>query len=480
MKFLLSALLGFALAVSTMANNISVTNVTLTGQNVAAGTNNAANYTLVQFTVGWENSLRTSFGPANWDAAWVFVKFRTNGGVWQHAKLNGTGHTVPAGSTIDVGLQTPGTAFNITSNPGLGVFIYRSTNGTGTFTATNAQLRWNYGSQGVADNSAVEVQVYAVEMEYIPMAAFNAGGGTGTSAFTSTTISTATATTVPTGTGALGGAAGGFPTGQTAPLATWPNGYGASYCMKYEISQQQYVDFLNNLTSAQATLRFMNNNAGRNGITVTSSVYATSTPNLACNYLSWGDLAAYLDWSALRPMTDLEYEKICRGNLPAVTNEFAWGTAVATGATGLTNAGLPNEVASNAGANTAFGNVAGVQGPARVGMYAGAATTRAQAGAAYYGVMEMSGNVAERIVSIGNAQGRAYNGSHGDGTLAATGDANGTTWPDNATALGTGYRGGSWANSTNSFLRISDRNDAANAATVRSSFIGGRGVRTAP
>jgi hypothetical protein len=39
-------------------------------------------------------------------------------------------------------------------------------------------------------------------------------------------------------------------------------------------------------------------------------------------------MAAFADWSGLRPMSELEYEKACRGyNTPAVPNEYAWGNA---------------------------------------------------------------------------------------------------------------------------------------------------------
>ena len=30
----------------------------------------------VEFDLSWNNSWRTSSGPANWDAAWVFLKYR--------------------------------------------------------------------------------------------------------------------------------------------------------------------------------------------------------------------------------------------------------------------------------------------------------------------------------------------------------------------------------------------------------------------
>jgi hypothetical protein len=58
------------------ANNIAVSNASIVGQNTTAGVNNAANFSLVKFDLSWENSWRTATGPSNWDAAWVFVKFR--------------------------------------------------------------------------------------------------------------------------------------------------------------------------------------------------------------------------------------------------------------------------------------------------------------------------------------------------------------------------------------------------------------------
>ena len=61
------------------ANNIQVANVTLTGQNTVD------DYTLVEFDISWENSWRVVGGPGNWDAAWVFVKYRIGAGPWLHA-----------------------------------------------------------------------------------------------------------------------------------------------------------------------------------------------------------------------------------------------------------------------------------------------------------------------------------------------------------------------------------------------------------
>ena len=278
-------LLTITIVLSTLnlfANNISVGNVTLTGQNTSAGVNNAANFSLVQFNLSWENSWRVGDGPANWDAAWVFVKFRVGASnptftgvsssgttvtvsstanlrvgmpvrvtsgtgifaansvissitnatqfvvsatpttplsaasiecmrIWEHARLNNTGHTAPSRSTIDAGLLTPGSAYDPTTNPALGVFVYPNAVGSGTNTFNNVQIRWNYGANGLNDNAVVSVQVYAIEMVYVPGGVdFNVGGaGSNSLQITSTTINTGNATTVPSGTGSLGGQAGG-------------------------------------------------------------------------------------------------------------------------------------------------------------------------------------------------------------------------------------------------------------------------------
>jgi hypothetical protein len=138
-----------ALGLSTLgnANNIVVSNVSLTGQNISAGANNAANFALVQFDLSWENSWRLGYttGVNNWDAAWVFVKYRVNGGDWTHAYLNDTGHDDGSGTTLDIeaGLLTPDSAFNATTNPALGCFFYRNAAGTGNISNTALQLRWN-------------------------------------------------------------------------------------------------------------------------------------------------------------------------------------------------------------------------------------------------------------------------------------------------------------------------------------------------
>jgi len=488
-------------AINLSANNIQVGNTRLIGQNTSAGVDNPANYTLVQFDLSWENSWRVTTGPSNWDAAWVFVKYRIGSGDWQHAWLHSTGHSGGTGTaaTIDGGLLTPGSTFHPTTNPALGAFVYRSGPGSGTFAATGMQLRWNYGENGVADNALLEIQVFAIEMVYVPQGAFYVGsGGTETAAFykypTTTNpyqVTDENAITVGAATDNLYNPSSTYGGDRGGPIPeAFPKGYASFYCMKYSITQQQYVDFLNTLIQTQATNRKHTETFCRYAITGSNvGSYATTNPYVACNYLSWMDGAAYLDWAGLRPMTELEFEKACRGTLAPVPNEYAWGTVTVAGsAYTLSNTGVANEAIAtnystdgNAMCNSTRGSI---DGPLRVGIFATGSSTRAEAGASYYGIMELSGNLWERPVTVGSPEGRAFTGVHGDGALSTNGHANQSAWPGLSSgevtgSAGSGLRGGAWNNSATS-VRASDRFLAAYTYPNRSSDYGFRGVRSVP
>lgn len=464
---------------TVFANNISVSNVSLTGQNTTS------HFTLVEFDINWDNSWRTSASPANWDAAWVFVKYRLKSqSSWNHASLNwfdgtgsGDGHTEPTNCNI------ASTNDNGSGNS-YGVFIYRNTNmSQGSVSYPGVQLRWNYGDDGLVDADSVEVCVFAIEMVYVPQGNFELGsGGTEANHFynapTSTnpyTVNNENAITVGTSAGNLYYSGSGDH-GSPIP-ASFPKGYNAFYCMKYEITQAQYTAFLNKLTPSQDASRFANVNGNfRNAITGSAGNRTTTNPYVACNYLSWADVAAYLDWAALRPMTELEYEKSCRGPFSIEPNEYAWGSTIVSNATSISNPGLANETAGNAGANCVYNY--GIPGPMRVGCLGQGVNTRVGVGATYYGIMEMSGNLSERTVTVGNATGRAFTGANGDGVLDPLGNSNTANWP-NTTGIGSGFRGGYWINGT-SYLQVSNRTYAASATTSRQPEYGGRGVRTAP
>jgi formylglycine-generating enzyme required for sulfatase activity len=503
-------LFSFIMAVSLAhANNIAISNVSITGQD------NAQKFKLIEFDISWDNAWLVNSGPNNWDAAWVFVKYRRKSdNTWHHATLhyvNGTGsgdgHTEPTNSNIS--------SSNDTGSGGAhGVFIHRTNLGQGTVSYTGVRLRWNYGVDGLGDGDNVELCVMGIEMVYVPQGRFVVGsGGVETGAFythptTTQPYQVSSEAAIPVGitAGNLYYATGGD---QLGPIpAGFPKGYNATYCMKYEITQSQYVAFLNRLTYTQQVTRtavlptsvagtaaMTTSTLFRNGIEIMTPGVASTTPavyacdftnngnydqpndgqSIACNHLSWADVAAYLDWAALRPMTELEYEKAGRGNQAPVANEYAWGNTTIFGATSITNPGLNNEIA-NAGANCTYNG--GVGGPMRSGSFAQAATTRVLSGASYYGIMELSGNLWERPVIVGHPLGRAFSGNNGDGDLSPAGNANTLLWPA-FNAVGAPFRGGSWAGSAVN-VRLSDRNFAANISDLRFFDFGGRGLRLAP
>lgn len=482
-------LLGAALLISTLqANNISVSNVTLAGQNVSAGVNNAANFTYIEFDLTWENSWRTSASPNNWDAAWIFIKYRTVGGsTWNHVYLAPSGHntspTTPTTSySVQVGLVNEGSAHNATTNPAVGAFIYRSANGTGTFTAQDIRLKWFYRDNGVGDNDIIDVDVYAIEMVYVPDGTFSVGNNGSTSNINrpfykmgSPNTSYEITSENSISSSGTGGSAGQLihPEWTTNNLLTipaaFPKGYAGFYCMKYEASQQHWVDYLNSLTSAQQA-NMPTTAMSRNGISSSAGVYSTTLPFVPMNGVYWPDVAAYLDWSGLRVMTEFEFEKACRGTATVVTDEFAWGTTTYTShITTITNSGLTNEVSAVSGANTALGITTNSgSSPLRAGSFATSSTTRTQAGASFYGIMDMTGNVCEQVATTVNYQGTVttYTGLHGNGSLTSAGYANVTDWPGSSpgfistsslAASATSCRGGSWYLGSVNYGKVADR-----------------------
>ena len=89
------------------------------------------------------------------------MKYRVGSGQWLHAFLDNSGHNTGTGTaaTITPGLMNTANAFNATTNPAMGAFVHRSGNGSGAFTQTSMQLRWNYGANTIAD-SYVNPRIY--------------------------------------------------------------------------------------------------------------------------------------------------------------------------------------------------------------------------------------------------------------------------------------------------------------------------------
>jgi len=513
LTFLLSLLVS---TVPAFANNLSISNVSLEERTPSS------NKVVVELDVSWDNSWKTKI---NHDGVWLTVRLY-DPTVTPIAKrvcdisaagLNPTGTSKGSNAGLDVYVPTDKKGFFLRPNQ-FGAFSNSST--------TDMQVTIDYSSCGFTNSDSVQVSVFGLEMVYIPEGQFYAGDyGASTAAFTEGSsdtdpwyISSASAISVsnPTSNGyryVSSGNAGEDTTGSSFTIpANFPKGYSGFYAMKYELTEGQWVEFLNALPSHAARVnRDLTNSSHKNTDSVVTRntincsgsplVCSTSRSQRAVSFLTWTDLAAFLDWAALRPMTELEFEKVARGPLLAVSGEYAWGTSLITVAAAISGSNEDGtEIVSTSSANahynatTLTGGDAGSgsnhqTGPLRVGIFATNSSNRETSGAGYYGVMDFSGNLHERVVTIGNATGRSYQGTHGDGVLTTLagyeGNANQTDWPGiDATitrgvtgAAGSGFRGGAW-DDVSSALRISDRTNAANGTNQSFNNAGGRGVRT--
>jgi len=367
----------------------------------------------VTFDISWQGSWRHE---ANHDAAWVFFKVRAEGQKeWQHVHLVADKVLNPRG----YGQEKGGTPLDFIVPDGkdgfTGMFVRRAEYGIGKVAATKVTAVWDLtASKGTAKDTKVRVQAMGIEMVFVPEGAFYLGsGGTEPYRFYRYTDGTqhtlpyrvTSAGAIPTGRqkGKLWARHGAQPEDKGEIPAAFPNGYAAFYCMKRHITSPrgQYADFVSALTPVQA--------AGR---------YPASAAISKHGGLSWADGAAFAAWAALRPMTELEYEKVTRGPM-----EPGWDTG--------------DELDHPS----------------------------------YWEVQDINGwrLPIERAVTVGNAKGRRFQGTHGRGTPTLPAD-----WPQ-ADAVGAGIRGGYGAAG-----RPSHRLRAATVAPDRTPGYGWRGVRTAP
>ncbi|MBI4945453.1 MAG: SUMF1/EgtB/PvdO family nonheme iron enzyme [Bacteroidetes bacterium] len=459
----------------------------------------------ITFSITWDNSWRDLVNPPyNWDAVWVFVKFRACASGPTVAFTHGTINTTLANHNFDVntnGAQVEPTTRDGLTIPGIdaatnntGLMLRRTSDGIGTVTE-----QITITVDNLPDNTIpIDTRVFAAEMVYVTGGAVGGfhyvGDGSGASSSTGS-ITTGggnnTAVTIPNENAITVYCNSVFGGPARALTASFPKGYNPFYVMKYEITQGQYTDFLNTLSSAQGVTRYPGS-AGVNRHTITNTgvapqVYTCTRNDRACNVLSWADESAYLDWAALRPLTEMEYEKAGRGFLGKTLNEYAWATITPTypAAAGISGAENGTETITTANANVCCNNVNFTsgdngQGPLRVGIFAKATTTtRLQTGASYFGVMEMTGNVEEYYIGIyAGIAGQVSNAGVllGDGSLTAAGEHNVASWPAyNVTAGAVTAtvirRGGAW-----NVIRYLSYRDYLSSVS-RDANSGGRGGR---
>ena len=533
-------LFAFAILPSlAFANNLKLTNFNV------AQTDTASNTMSFTFDLSQDNAWRNT---TNHDASWIFMKYSTDGGVtWHHASMAASG-------TNPVGFSAPADFEISVPSDQKGFFLERMSFGSGSVSGQGVKFVWNYGQDGLNDATAQAAntvnKIFGIEMVYIPQGAFYAGDGNSSSEYrfkqgsadndpwyiTSenpiTTTNSASDGFYYTSTGANG-------ENNTADAflipASFPKGYQPFYLMKYELTEGEWVGFFNTLTPQQkanrditaAALGGKNSDAvvNRNTISWDSShpTYNATTlrPSRAMSYLGWPDVAAYADWAGLRPMTELEFEKAARGkDISPVTDELAWGDASyhvpAVGEITPANAnedgteavidGSSNLNRNNLGWTSGDGRAGGPadnqKGPLRVGIFAESSSNRNTSGAGYYGNLELSGDLAESVVTVGRLQGRQFLGTNGDGELSTVsgyeGNATNADWPGINTnvvygvngTIGIGYRGGDYASSSIRHFQLSSRTYSVKDADSQGYFqrydanygvvTGGRLARTAP
>ena len=436
-----------------------------------------------QFTVTWEHSWRND---KNHDAAWVFLKSVTGNG-YDHVPLRlGSARVLWKGSE-----DMPEPELVI-SEDHTGLFVYAAENYRGPLTY---RIFVEYEAQALPENTRLVrggVKGYGLEMVYIPEGGFTLGdprpaaidnyafyrsGANGAYDGLYRIDQENQPIKVGTEPGNLYYRSNRpiYRGDQKGPIpATFPKGVQAFYLMKYEITQGIYADFLNSLPSRAASLRYP---AGtpiyqQSGGTLKleNGTFIAERPEQRMHFLHWDDMMALMDWAGLRPYTEFEFTKACRGPGEPIANEFPWNT------------GSLNRLARKIDPKTNFITM-------QLDLNEGDLTddNRDVFGASYYWVFDLSGSMWEKVITPCDSIGRQFTGQHGDGTITSYGFADIEEWPTgfHDSQGGYGYRGGGhygepWISSANPYSPIANRPYGAWSAGPRREAYGTRAARTAP
>ena len=416
---------------SANATNATVTNVSFTG----SPTDPTSPNLIVYLTVRWDNAWNNA---KNKDGVWLFFKMNQEGDTrtQRHAPVKKTGYSLVhnyVSNSVDPTFFVPDHA--------AGILVFPSAKYRGTI---QWRLKIELDLQQMKSLDFANIvfgSAHAAEMVYIPEGPFYVGDSdsferdknSAIHDFNSkepVLIGSEKAITIGKNTGELyydnkeianyrGDMQGTIPD-------VFPKGFKAFWIMKYELTQGQYAAFLNSISNTPTQTRA--NFGGkayydeRGTISFDDGQYKAGSPDRPANYISWDDGCAFADWAGLRPFTELEYEKAARGTKKPVAADFPWGNSSRDKVSRYYND--VGDLVMEKGFDEKDLNDTNLE----------------FFGASPYWVMDLSGSVWERIVSIGSEKGRSFKATHGDGTLGPYGVASNEDWPSNKDG-GLGYRG---------------------------------------
>ena len=474
----------------------------------------STNKGLLRFSLSWKGSWKNDI---SYDGVYLFAKYKL------HDEYGYKSLHIENGANISLnGANSPVKSF--VAETGLGLFVFPSETQEKTDMSIAEITVPVFAAKESDINNIEDIQIFALEMVYVAEGShyigdsangISKGGKLKNCLYTypnkgAYLVSSEAAITFAPEDGKLycdfDTADGREENDRFEIPATFPKGFNAFWYMKYSLTQGQFVQFMNCLTREQQQVHCMSDLSTEDipkyyAITGTDmprdrcEVYCsrfgnklpapvhfyTAAPNRSMNATSWADTSAFACFAGLRPMTELEYEKACRGPLPAVAGEFAWGSTKVGRVfhfDGVDGSGSekpvpqkPGEICNcNYGTDIApfevdFKKVPdnpGWIGPVTAGLFENAPAVpgiseRERIGASYYGIMELTGNVWENLVSVGRAEGRSFLPRHGTGELTSDGCHEMDCWPDAKTGLGVGVRGGVFVSPSPAYLHMALR-----------------------
>ncbi|MEO1096257.1 MAG: SUMF1/EgtB/PvdO family nonheme iron enzyme [Bacteroidota bacterium] len=398
----------------------------------------------INVTVSWKNSWNND---RNHDAAWVFFKALNNSGGYRHLYLKPNS----ARLSWKASPEMPDAVAKIPTD-GAGMMVYPIDKYRGdvmfSFFVQLDTARLNERYINYLNTTTIEG--YGIEMVYIPGGDFTLGdpdttaldygafyksddAGKFNGLYTVNKEDREILVSPKRGELFYRASEPEYQGDQKGPIpAAFPKGVDPFYLMKYEVNQGVYVAFLNSKTSQAASVRYTGGTPKykKSGGTIRmeEDYFVADLPEQRMVFWHWDDMMAFTDWAALRPYTELEYTKACRGPVKPVAHEMPWNTAG------------DRKMIRRINSKTHQMELPGGFDEGQLNN-----EIRELFGASYYWVMDLAGSMWEKVITVGDSVGREFEGQHGDGRVDYYGMANVKGWPSGyGESYGYGYRGGGY------------------------------------